>query len=743
MIRVSQDGAEQTAQPQKFLRYRSLRKSSVKNSPSEPAPPLPQPSPPSQTSITRVPSRYRRKPKPETTPPLPQTLRNHDTTAQSEPLPGEHHPAAEGGQVETQSRSTNNGSHAMVSKGNHRLGASESRTRGTSHKHTTSIDSTAAEGLRRSYEVAREEARLILEGEVVRLAELRAREAQRRLGQQGQRGADRDRARTNESGGRDAEHVESHGEGISGIQERSRLDGHRGQVSREKDPTERRPVEDSTDKKTRKLIIGGPPLLRRSNRHSRASSGEQRRSPQRGDAGTDSVGTVDESRRAIPPMNAQNFYAPVSAVNAGERRVSIQHRTTSITLPVTPSTTTKDILKSASMTMSEQVDPRTAVLLESYSQLGLERPLRRYERIRDVMNSWDNDNQNRLFLVAEDEYAAQGLGFGDAPRQQPAATTVQIYHSHKPGRWDKRWVRLREDGQMTISKKENGLDSTNICHLSDFDVYTPTASQMKKLKPPKKLCFAFKSQAKSSMFLSGANFVHFFCTKDKATADKWYQAVHSWRSWYLVNMLGEGQHTPSEPAISRQQLGTRLGTGQPQEVSSYVRGSTKHFHQSGPPRSSVEGSRRTTSGISRRQSQDVPRPLIDFVPERQLTPSRPGTPTFHPPKPPMFPPSAFPTKHIAEPVHSSKSDDAEGPFTGTGLLARSASRRSQGGSRSGRGVQGVDGKPLVDIHPTSEFTDGSLLRKMEAIAAQQGAMKPRIDREKWREMDVPVGEGFD
>lgn len=87
-------------------------------------------------------------------------------------------------------------------------------------------------------------------------------------------------------------------------------------------------------------------------------------------------------------------------------------------------------------------------------------------------------------------------------------------------------------------------DVVNICHLSDFDIYTPTPQQIRKqLKPPKKYCHAIKSQQKTTMFLSTENFVHFFSTDEERLAEQWYAAVQEWRSWYLVNKKGEGKKT--------------------------------------------------------------------------------------------------------------------------------------------------------------------------------------------------------
>ncbi|KAJ5104363.1 hypothetical protein NUU61_001710 [Penicillium alfredii] len=248
--------------------------------------------------------------------------------------------------------------------------------------------------------------------------------------------------------------------------------------------------------------------------------------------------------------------APVSAVNAGERRVVVQHGETSVELPVTPSTQVQDLLLAATEHLSKDIDPEKFILLESFRKLGLQRSLRRYEYVRDVMNSWSQDSDNHLVVIPPSSIdALEQLDAQHVPSEQPAEATVHLYYSQRPGKWDKRFVTLRADGQVTISKKENGKDQTNICHLSDFDIYSPSARVMAKdIKPPKKICFAIKSQQKSSMFLSTENFVHFFTTNDKSIADNWYRVAQKWRSWYLVNKLGALQKTETEASLPKRSL---------------------------------------------------------------------------------------------------------------------------------------------------------------------------------------------
>lgn len=234
--------------------------------------------------------------------------------------------------------------------------------------------------------------------------------------------------------------------------------------------------------------------------------------------------------------------APLSAVNARERKVLVECNHSTIELPVTLHTTVADILNSAANLFAHSADAQAMMLVESFKQLGLERYLRRYEYVREVLNSWDHDGQNTLLAVSSPaDGSGNDLNLKGAPTVQPIDVSVYLYHSQKPGTWDKRWITLRADGQVVMARDKDSTGSKNICHMSDFDIYTPTSRQMKRLHPPKKYCFAIKSLQKSAMFISTANFVHFFATKDKVLAATWYKAVQAWRSWYLVHVMGNGQ----------------------------------------------------------------------------------------------------------------------------------------------------------------------------------------------------------
>lgn len=240
------------------------------------------------------------------------------------------------------------------------------------------------------------------------------------------------------------------------------------------------------------------------------------------------------------------------------QRVTVRCLSSTINLPVTTDTSPVDIVFSSANLISHHIDPDTSIVVECFVVLGLERRLRRYERVRDVMNSWDRDQQNSLLILSyNDRQEDRDLDITSVPRTEeaPNGFSLQLYHSSRPGKWTKRWITLLESGQVFASKKPDAKptdkDSTPLCHLSDFDIYTPRDSEMRRhLKPPKKFCYAIKSQQKTVVFPNGENYVHFFCTDDGKLAQRFHDLVHGWRSWYLVNKqvdLQRKQKAPQSP----------------------------------------------------------------------------------------------------------------------------------------------------------------------------------------------------
>ncbi|MBE7181657.1 MAG: hypothetical protein INR71_10710, partial [Terriglobus roseus] len=593
-----------------------------------PPPPLPKaatftPANP-DVSVKRAPSRYRRNNAvPAETPPLPKIKDEHATTAAS----------ASASKPPKQGVTSPSRYHHPTKHHDHRPHG-EPRAQ-TSHAHATNKDVRRKDGdpkAHRSgsapapsdrYEAAREEARLILEGEYDRLQKMKTESAkQRHLAGHavGNHAPDMTRRKdTVKQKDHKSPKLESTPEQPPAAASEVPVPvpapvpppAPAEEVALPKSPGSSAAAPETPKGKLKKYIIGSPRQ-------------EASKSPPQPNTSPVPAASPPASKQPLmtgypePPSAAvQQFDAPVSASNAGDRRVTVKFDTSTITLPVTPSTTAKDLLNSASIVLSAAPDPRTSSLLESYvtPNIALERPLRRYERIRDVLNSWDSDSdQHLIILPASYEHPVpHGLELKDVPASPGQDITLQMHHSSRPGKWDKRWVRLQPNGQVSISKHEGGMDPTNICHLSDFDLYAPTRRMTKRLRAPrgKGTVFAVKSQQKSAMFLDDddgnakINFAHFFASGTKEVADRWYAAVHGWRSWYLVNVLGEG-------CVPTSGTGEVLGEARP-ELRTHIRSAS---NAAGKARPSTSGSAET-----------VPYQLGSFKPMLDLDFSKIGTET--------------------------------------------------------------------------------------------------------------------
>ncbi|KAI0150209.1 hypothetical protein GGR57DRAFT_200238 [Xylariaceae sp. FL1272] len=250
------------------------------------------------------------------------------------------------------------------------------------------------------------------------------------------------------------------------------------------------------------------------------------------------------------------FDAPKAAINTGDRSVTVRCKHHTFSLPVTPETTVADILIQTTnqMTYDFQFTVKNSVVCEHYSVLSLERRIRHYENIRDVMNTWDRDAQNRLvveFINADENH--EDLCMESVAQTNDGSSSFQwnMYHSNRPGKWNKKWISLLGNGQIIAAKRPDApatdKDTASLCRLSDYDIYTPTEAQMRRhLKPPKRFCFAIKSQQKTTIFLNTDNYVQYFCTEDPRAAQEFRKKVHAWRSWYLVDRRPEVQNAKRE-----------------------------------------------------------------------------------------------------------------------------------------------------------------------------------------------------
>jgi hypothetical protein len=443
----------------------------------------------------------------------------------------------------------------------------------------------------------------------------------------------------------------------------------------------------------------------------------------------------------IVPLND----APVSAVNHGDRRVRIECGRSFATLPVTPTTSALQLIRSASTVMSENIDPRAAVMSEVFSKAGVRRPLRMYEHIRDVMNSWDDDEQHSLVIEPSSQGADNELYVSFTPKQKPGESSWWMQYSHKPGKWEKKWVTLRSDGQITLAKNESGKDVINVCHMSDFDIYSPThEARKKRIRPPKKHCYAIKSQQKSTMFLTTTNFIHLFCSNDPKD---FFTTIQAWRSWYLVHVMGEGQASKGEQrpvdgekAPDKSKLHTRTASAE----SHYILGSfnTLDINFDSIAKPEPEAIHAPRQRRSNSFSDYAPLASFGLMQPSALAHSK----AMHTRNPsqrqrPNHPPLAFRNLHdsgIGNPgtnhrpstsYNSQRNADQDGSFNPKGLLGTQYEQRQQNMQQGHR--------PSNDLHRSTSIRstrsqrrnslDAGALERTTSVRAGLAMPKPLVD----------------
>ncbi|KAI5480006.1 pleckstrin-like domain-containing protein [Pseudohyphozyma bogoriensis] len=155
-------------------------------------------------------------------------------------------------------------------------------------------------------------------------------------------------------------------------------------------------------------------------------------------------------------------------------------------------------------------------LWEICRSLGVERPIREYEFLTDVLKTWDHDS-NILLIRRTPLWPVLSAHL----RPQPSASRsdwVQV--ADKKNKWSKRYLNLQET-TLSHSKSEKGKDSTLLCQLSSFDVFFVASHTVEQLKAPKPFVFALKSLLPRAHFEEASEYCYFVSVK---TADE----LHGW-----------------------------------------------------------------------------------------------------------------------------------------------------------------------------------------------------------------------
>ncbi|KAL7315986.1 hypothetical protein PS15m_005140 [Mucor circinelloides] len=163
-------------------------------------------------------------------------------------------------------------------------------------------------------------------------------------------------------------------------------------------------------------------------------------------------------------------------------------------------------------------------LFEIDNQHGVERPLREWEIVLDVLSVWEPDASNALLVK---KYSYHYTLTSESILQKkipPMHGWLSI--EYKKGKWQKRYCFVK-DNAIHHSKDNKGSSSSILCHLATYDVYT-------LLQPirisPTPFVFAIRAQDRSSIFEKESDYMRFLAVGDQDEMKDWVLSIRCTKS---------------------------------------------------------------------------------------------------------------------------------------------------------------------------------------------------------------------
>ncbi len=206
-----------------------------------------------------------------------------------------------------------------------------------------------------------------------------------------------------------------------------------------------------------------------------------------------------------------------------EHRIFIDSHLKHITVSVSPTTLVREVVDGARAQgqLTSGTDAQGGFALwEICRSLGVERPLREFEVLADVVKSWDGE-ANILIIRRTPLWPI----LASSLRAQPAPTKsgwVQV--ELKRGKWAKKWLELR-DGALTAAKGESGKERAPLVPLATFDAFALAPHAVQALKAPKPFVLALKSKLPRSHFEKEEEYCVFVGFRDEQDSDAWMKAI--------------------------------------------------------------------------------------------------------------------------------------------------------------------------------------------------------------------------
>ncbi|KAI9326217.1 hypothetical protein BDR26DRAFT_148406 [Obelidium mucronatum] len=164
------------------------------------------------------------------------------------------------------------------------------------------------------------------------------------------------------------------------------------------------------------------------------------------------------------------------------------------------------------------VDDGSWTLFEVCNDFGIERPLRDWEIVTDILEAWDPTTSTNVLILKPYGFRNTLVPrciIGKWPRVE-GRFDIEV----KLGKWKRKYFILKED---SIYYKEREFDrETWLCRLNNFDVYTLTTPRKRATT---QYCFALRSASSVTMFENMAEYIHFFCVDTKDQLADWVLGI--------------------------------------------------------------------------------------------------------------------------------------------------------------------------------------------------------------------------
>lgn len=200
----------------------------------------------------------------------------------------------------------------------------------------------------------------------------------------------------------------------------------------------------------------------------------------------------------------------------------------------------------------EKIRPGHArCLVECWPSLGIQRQVRHFELVTDVVNTWDLGASSHLRL-AKTVWAESHTKLDRFPKAEPTmAESVFYYYVTADKKWSKRSVTLA-NGALKIVKKDRPYDKDYLqtVNLDNFDIYSfaDAFAPNPRLRCPIRYCFALKSQHKQSLFGKNSVFAHYLAIDDRLLFTNWFATISLAKARLIAEKRGIAPWVVPAPA---------------------------------------------------------------------------------------------------------------------------------------------------------------------------------------------------